>query len=102
MILLGYKGIVNHDREALVRSLKLYDESGLDIVDCILCINAEGHDRRLFSFDVKLNRMMKKRHDRGHSLCFINMKELPLCCESPMGESYQKSLHAKNPPFREI
>lgn len=37
---LRYKGIVNIDRQELIRALSLFSEEGLDIVDCILWAKA--------------------------------------------------------------
>ncbi|HNU90827.1 MAG TPA: hypothetical protein PKO25_03045 [Spirochaetota bacterium] len=60
MSLLRYRGIVNSDRDELVGALKLYSDSCLDIVDCILCVKSKGPERLLFTFDKKLKRMAKK------------------------------------------
>lgn len=60
MSLLRYKGIVNRDRDEFAGALKLYSDSGLDNVDCILCVKSKGPERLLFTFDEKLKRMAKK------------------------------------------
>lgn len=59
--ILNYRGIINQDRVQLVQALKLYADSSIDIVDCILLIKAEGSDKCLFSFDERLITMQKKR-----------------------------------------
>jgi hypothetical protein len=41
-------------------ALKLYSDSGLDIVDCILCVKSQGPERLLFTFNERLKRMAKK------------------------------------------
>lgn len=48
--ILLYKGIVNQDREVLIRALTLFAESSLDAVDCLLVHRAltEGHGVRSF------------------------------------------------------
>ncbi|HTZ17437.1 MAG TPA: hypothetical protein VMB78_03265 [Dissulfurispiraceae bacterium] len=35
--ILHHKGIANDDRQELIKALSLFEERGLDIVDCILC-----------------------------------------------------------------
>jgi len=56
--LLQYKGVVNSDKHDLINALKVYDESKLDIVDCILLSKSLSQDEPLKTFDKKL---MRKR-----------------------------------------
>ena len=56
--ILHYKGVVNNDREELIRALITFSERNLDIVDCILFAKASAPDVRLFSFDEELNKCM--------------------------------------------
>lgn len=56
--LLQYRGIINEDRDALMKALTIFSEKALDIVDCILLAKATRMNIRLFSFDEDLNRMM--------------------------------------------
>ncbi len=55
--LLQYKGVVTPGKDLLVAGLRVYGESGLDIVDCLLLAQARASGRRIFSFDKKLNRL---------------------------------------------
>ncbi|MHC1725032.1 MAG: PIN domain-containing protein [Syntrophobacteraceae bacterium] len=54
--ILHYKGVVNDDRQELIRALTLFSERNIDIVDCILCVKAAVPNAALFSFDAKLNK----------------------------------------------
>ena len=58
--ILHYKGIVNDDRQELVRALSMFSEQGLDIVDCILWAKAVAGGNHLFTFDADLNKLAKK------------------------------------------
>lgn len=64
MELLQYKGIVNPDRETLVAGLRLYGDSPLDVVDCLLLARAQASGRRIFSFDKKLMRQTVNPEER--------------------------------------
>ncbi len=57
--LLHYKGVINEDRKELVLALTIFSDTGLDIVDSILCAKASGSDANLFSFDEELNKVAK-------------------------------------------
>ena len=59
--ILHYKGIVNDDRQKLIRALSLFSEQGLDIVDCILCAKAMSGPDHLFTFDAELNKIARKK-----------------------------------------
>jgi predicted nucleic-acid-binding protein len=54
---LRYKGIVNDDRQELIRALSLFSEHNLDIVDCILCAKSAVGSTRLVTFDRQLSRL---------------------------------------------
>ena len=54
---LRYKGIVNIDRQELIRALSLFAEKNLDIVDCILYAKAAAGGNELFTFDAALNKL---------------------------------------------
>jgi predicted nucleic-acid-binding protein len=48
--LLTYPGIVNSDKAALLKALRLYFHSGTDVVDCILAASSSEHSL-IVSFD---------------------------------------------------
>jgi predicted nucleic-acid-binding protein len=56
---LGYKGIINEDREDLIQALRLYGGSRLDIVDAILHTKAKSNHLALFTFDKALDKQQK-------------------------------------------
>jgi predicted nucleic-acid-binding protein len=58
--LLRYKGIANDDKHELIRALKLFSERDLDIVACILCAKAVVSGDHLFTFDVELNKLVRR------------------------------------------
>ena len=58
--ILRYKGIVNDDRQELIRALSLFAEQGLDIVDTMLYAKATAAGDRLFSFDADLNKLARR------------------------------------------
>ena len=49
--ILHYKGVVNGDRNVLIKALDLFVSQDLDIVDCILCAKAHDEGAVLISFD---------------------------------------------------
>jgi len=55
--ILHYKGIVNDDKDELIRALTLFAKKKLDIVDCVLCAKSSKAGSDLFSFDVELNKI---------------------------------------------
>lgn len=57
--ILHYKGIVNNDRQELIKALSLFSERGLDIVGCILCAKAASAGDHLFTFDADLNKLAR-------------------------------------------
>jgi predicted nucleic-acid-binding protein len=52
-----YKGVLNDDKEELIRALDIFSSSNLAIVDCILCAKARNAGFEMFSFDDKLNKI---------------------------------------------
>lgn len=52
--LLQYKGMRNLDRPELLDALKRYEETKLDIVDCILLAKGAAARTEVFSFDADL------------------------------------------------
>jgi predicted nucleic-acid-binding protein len=49
--LLSYKGMVNADTEALAGALKLFSDSKLDPVDCVLAARQRRGEGGIFTFD---------------------------------------------------
>jgi len=62
--LLGYRGVVNQDRAALVDALELFARGRLDIVDCILVAKARHGHSEPFSFD---DALMKEYRSSGNA-----------------------------------
>lgn len=58
--LLRYKGIVNDDQQVLIKALSLFSDHRLDIVDCILCAKAAAAGDPLFTFDVDLQKLVRR------------------------------------------
>ena len=58
--ILHYKGVINDDRQELIKALSLFSERGLDIVDCILCAKATIAGDHLFTFDADLNKLARR------------------------------------------
>jgi len=58
--MLRYKGVVNEDREELIRALTLFSEKRLDIVDCVLLAKAAARGDRLFTFDADLRKLAER------------------------------------------
>ena len=58
--LLNYRGIVNKDRERLIKALDLYAKTSVDPVDCVLHVKSTPEDRKIFSFDSDLDRLAKE------------------------------------------
>ena len=52
--LLEYKGVYNHEKEVLFKSLAIYATTNLHIVDCILIAKAKLHNLEIQSFDQEL------------------------------------------------
>ena len=52
--LLIYKGIYNPEKEVLLKSLAIYSETNLHIVDCIIAAKAKLHELEIQSFDQAL------------------------------------------------
>jgi predicted nucleic-acid-binding protein len=58
--ILRYKGIANDDQQELIHALSLFSEQGLDIVDCILCAKAAANENNLFTFDMDLQKLLRR------------------------------------------
>ena len=52
--LLSYKGLVNDDTDALADALKLFSDSKLDPVDCVLAARHRRGDGDIYTFDREL------------------------------------------------
>ena len=53
--LLLYKGVVNRDKDLLVKAFGMFQETkGLSLLDCFLCVRVKRHKGKLLTFDVKL------------------------------------------------
>jgi predicted nucleic-acid-binding protein len=57
--LLGYKGVVNDDRQELTDALTLFAESKMDVVDCVLFAKSRSYSLTLYTFDKELAGMAK-------------------------------------------
>lgn len=57
--MLRYKGIMNTDKEELIKALTIFKSRSIDIVDCILAVKGKSYDMPLFTFDKKLNTLFK-------------------------------------------
>jgi predicted nucleic-acid-binding protein len=55
--IMHYKGVGNDDASALVDTLKLFAESGLDPVDCLLAARQNMGKGEVFTFDKELKRV---------------------------------------------
>ncbi|MCM0081124.1 PIN domain-containing protein [Geomonas sp. Red32] len=58
--LLQYKGVANPDKAVLVKSLRLFAETPLDPVDCILAAQSALAGHRVMTFDKELKRVIKQ------------------------------------------
>lgn len=52
--------IISDCKGAIIKGLKLYAETSLDFVDCLLCAYHLEYDYEVCSFDKKLNKLIKK------------------------------------------
>jgi len=57
--MLRYKGIMNTDKEELIKALTIFRSRSIDIVDCILAVKGKSYEMPLFTFDKKLNALLK-------------------------------------------
>lgn len=58
--LLQYKGVANPDKPVLVKSLKLFAETSLDPVDCILAAQSALAGHSVATFDKALKKLIKQ------------------------------------------
>lgn len=57
--LLMYKGILNAEKEVLIESLKLYADSELHIVDCLVATKANLGSIEAMTFDAELKQRLQ-------------------------------------------
>ena len=55
--ILRYRGVVNSDREVLIRALTLFGSKSVDIVDAIVSAIGSGERLQVFSFDRDLEKL---------------------------------------------
>jgi len=60
-LLFLYKGVVNSDREDLVDSIKLFGQTNLSIVDCIICAKSMNNKMPILTFDDELRNISRKK-----------------------------------------
>lgn len=58
--LLQYKGVTNADKAVLVKSLRLFAETPLDPVDCILASQSALEGHLVMTFDKALKKIIKQ------------------------------------------
>jgi len=58
--LLYYKGVANPDKQDLTDSIKLFGETHLSFVDCLLCTKSKNNAMPLMTFDEELKNISKK------------------------------------------
>jgi predicted nucleic-acid-binding protein len=58
--LLYYKGVANPDKQDMIESLKLFGQTRLDFVDCLLCVKSRNSGMPLVTFDEELTRMSQE------------------------------------------
>jgi predicted nucleic-acid-binding protein len=58
--LLDYKGVANLDRQDLVDSMKLFGQTRLSFVDCLLCAKSRNNAMPMVTFDQELKNMARK------------------------------------------
>jgi len=59
--LFSYKGISNPGREDLVDAIKMFGQTNLSIVDCLLCAKAINQGMVLLTFDEELHKLYTKK-----------------------------------------
>jgi predicted nucleic acid-binding protein len=63
--ILRYRGVVNQDRQELIRALSLFVEKNLDIVDCIIYTKGAAGGDKIFTLDQDLDKLAKKERNDG-------------------------------------
>ena len=59
-IIFGYKGLDRENIDLYVRAFSIYRETRLDFVDCLLASREISHQGIVFSFDDKLNALIRR------------------------------------------
>lgn len=59
--LLSYKGVRSDNRTLLIKSLQVFNEQNVDIVDAIVHVTAEERGWQLLSFDKDLGKLVKRK-----------------------------------------
>ena len=63
--LLSYRGVINPDKGDLAEAVKMFGNTKLSFVDCILCARAMSHRMELFTFDENLKKVLSSNMDKG-------------------------------------
>ena len=58
--LLYYKGVANLDKQDLIDSVNLFDQTHLSFVDCLLCAKSKNNAMPMVTFDEELKNISKK------------------------------------------
>ena len=58
--LLYYKGVANLDKQDLIDSVNLFDQTPLSFVDCLLCAKSKNNAMPMVTFDEGLKNISKK------------------------------------------
>jgi predicted nucleic-acid-binding protein len=57
--LLYYKGVANLDKQDLIDSINLFDQTRLSFVDCLLCAKSKNNAMPMVTFDEELKNISK-------------------------------------------
>jgi len=58
---LYYKGVANPDKQDLIDAIKLFGETHLSFVDCLLCTKSKNSAMPMVTFDEDLKNISKKK-----------------------------------------